>query len=61
MKNSSTNFQTIAVDFDGTLCYSNWPELGQPNEALISYQIGKPTKMVSYSLILSRLDSISGR
>lgn len=31
------NFQIIAVDFDGTLCYSNWPELGAPNEALISY------------------------
>ena len=31
------NFQTIAVDFDGTLCYSKWPELGQPNQALIEY------------------------
>ena len=25
----------IAVDFDGTLCYSNWPELGEPNRPLI--------------------------
>ena len=32
-----TVFQTIAVDFDGTLCYSKWPELGQPNHALIAY------------------------
>ena len=32
-----TDFQTIAVDFDGTLCYSKWPELGQPNHALIAY------------------------
>ena len=31
------DFQTIAVDFDGTLCYSKWLELGQPNLALIEY------------------------
>lgn len=37
MNNKTLNFQTIAVDFDGTLCYSHWPELGQPNYALISY------------------------
>ena len=24
------DFQTIAVDFDGTLCYSKWPELAKP-------------------------------
>ena len=35
--NNPINFQTIAVDFDGTLCFSKWPELGQPNEALIAY------------------------
>jgi hypothetical protein len=27
----------IAVDFDNTLCFSNWPELGEPNLPLISY------------------------
>ena len=32
------DFQTIAVDFDGTLCYSKWPELGQPNQAPVSYK-----------------------
>ena len=32
-----TEYKIIAVDFDGTLCYSNWPELGDPNEGLISY------------------------
>ena len=37
MNNSVINFQTIAVDFDGTLCYSKWPELGQPNQALLAY------------------------
>lgn len=31
------DFQTIAVDFDGTICYSKWPELGQPNQALNEY------------------------
>lgn len=30
-------FKIIAVDFDGTLCYSNWPELGEPNLPLIHY------------------------
>lgn len=33
----SLNFKTIAVDFDGPLCYSNWPDCGQPNHALIAY------------------------
>ena len=31
------DYQIIAVDFDGTLCYSNWPELGEPNSLLIEY------------------------
>ena len=31
------NYEIIAVDFDGTLCYSSWPELGEPNQALIAY------------------------
>ncbi len=30
-------YKIIAVDFDGTLCYSDWPELGEPNTQLISY------------------------
>ena len=33
----NTDYQIIAVDFDGTLCYSNWPELGEPNRPLIEY------------------------
>ena len=33
------NYKTIAVDFDGTLCYSNWPDLGEPNLILIEYLI----------------------
>ena len=31
------NPQIIAVDFDGTLCFSKWPELGEPNIPLIQY------------------------
>jgi hypothetical protein len=27
----------FAVDFDGTLCYSNRQELGEPNTMLIDY------------------------
>ena len=34
---SITAYQIIAVDFDGTLCFSNWPELGDPNRPLIEY------------------------
>ena len=37
MNNTAINFQTIAVDFDGTLCYSKWPDCGQPNQPLITY------------------------
>ena len=33
----TANYKIIAVDFDGTLCYSNWPDLGAPNTALINY------------------------
>lgn len=31
------DYMIIAVDFDGTLCYSSWPELGEPNIPLIEY------------------------
>lgn len=34
---SMREYRIIAVDFDGTLCYSNWPDLGEPNTALIEY------------------------
>ena len=38
MKGDDTmDYQIIAVDFDGTLCFSNWPELGEPNRPLIEY------------------------
>ncbi|MGN0494772.1 MAG: hypothetical protein ACI4GW_00955 [Lachnospiraceae bacterium] len=31
------NYKIIAVDFDGTLCYSKWPDLGAPNIELVSF------------------------
>ena len=34
---NTNNFKTIAVDFDGTLCFSSWPDLGEPNTPLIEY------------------------
>ena len=44
------NYQIIAVDFDGTLCYSNWPELGEPNLSLINQL--KKWKNKGHKLIL---------
>ena len=38
---NTTAYQIIAVDFDGTLCYGNWPELGEPNRPLIKYLINQ--------------------
>ena len=43
-------YKTIAVDFDGTLCYSSWPELGEPNTPLIEYL--KQWKAAGNKLIL---------
>lgn len=31
------NNTIIAVDFDDTLCFSDWPNLGEPNLPLINY------------------------
>ena len=27
----------IAVDFDGTLCTNNWPDIGEPNKYLLGF------------------------
>lgn len=35
------NRMIYAVDFDGTLCKSIWPEIGEPNEPLIKALIEK--------------------
>ena len=29
------DYKIYAVDFDGTLCFSQWPKLGEPNTKLI--------------------------
>ena len=31
--------RVIAVDFDGTLCTRNWPDIGEPNTELITQLI----------------------
>ena len=46
----SQPYQFIAVDFDGTLCFSNWPDLGEPNRPLIEYL--KQMRASSNKLIL---------
>ena len=33
------NSKIIAVDFDGTLCENKWPDIGKPNEKIISYNM----------------------
>ncbi len=43
-------YKIFAVDFDGTLCYSNWPELGDPNTVLIDYL--KKCKALGHKIIL---------
>lgn len=30
------NIKTFAVDFDGTLCKNEWPEIGEANEGMIA-------------------------
>ncbi len=40
----------IAVDFDGTLCFDEWPSIGAPNYALIRFL--KERKLKGDKLIL---------
>lgn len=40
----------IAVDFDGTLCRNQYPEIGEPNNALIEYL--KTRQNMGHKLIL---------
>ncbi len=34
---SDRKYTIYAIDFDGTLCESIWPEIGEPNMALIEH------------------------
>lgn len=40
----------IAVDFDGTLCHGNWPDIGEPNIRLINKLLKLQRK--GYKIIL---------
>ncbi|MEY8515351.1 hypothetical protein AALC25_00215 [Lachnospiraceae bacterium 29-84] len=45
-------FKIIAVDFDGTLCEDKWPEIGEANDALITYlmrQRGTGIKLILWT------------
>jgi hydroxymethylpyrimidine pyrophosphatase-like HAD family hydrolase len=33
------DYKIFAVDFDGTLCQSKWPEIGEPIQPMIDYCI----------------------
>ena len=48
--NFEGNYEIIAVDFDGTLCFSKWPDCGEPNLPLINYL--KKSKSDGNKLIL---------
>ena len=56
------NYKIIAVDFDGTLCYSNWPELGEPNTMLIDYLLQEKAagnKLISSGLAVQERPSLT--
>ena len=36
-RHDNVNYKIVAVDFDGTLFEDKWPEIGEPNTALIDY------------------------
>ena len=43
----------IAVDFDGTLCHNEWPNIGPPNLALLKYL--RIMRSRGYKLILNTM------
>lgn len=43
-------FKTIAVDFDGTLCESKWPDIGEPNHEVINYVLDQQKQGVKIIL-----------
>ena len=43
-------YKTYAIDFDGTLCKNAWPEIGEPNVAMIEY--AKALRKIGHKIIL---------
>lgn len=46
------NLKIIAVDFDGTLCTNEWPDIGKPNNRIIDYvkyQKSKGAKLILWT------------
>lgn len=52
----SSNVPIYAVDFDGTLCESKWPEIGAPNKKLIQHLIQCQAKGAKLILWTCRID-----
>lgn len=46
-------YKIIAVDFDGTLCEINWPDIGEPRNDVINYvkkqQAGGDVKLILWT------------
>ena len=53
-----TEYQIIAVDFDGTLCTDCFPKIGQPNTALI--ELLKGLRRQGRQIILWTCKSVRG-
>lgn len=46
--------KVIAVDFDGTLCRSKWPKIGEPNTELITQLVEEQKKGAAIILYTCR-------
>ena len=52
------NSKIIAVDFDGTLCENDWPEIGRPNEELIEHLLERQKNGDKLILWTCRIDEM---
>lgn len=48
----------ISVDFDGTLCENNWPEIGEANKEMITYLKGRKANGDKLILWTCRVDDM---
>lgn len=55
-----TEYQIIAVDFDGTLCTDCFPKIGQPNTALIELLKGLRAGTPDYFVDVPLWKSVRG-
>lgn len=50
------NIKIYAVDFDGTLCSAQWPDIGEPNQNLIDFLIEEQRNGAKVILWTCRID-----